>query len=135
MEKICSKCKRSLPLEQFSKRRDKLAGGLSHESYNLQCRECIAERKATWRQLHPGYMIQYHSAHKTLKPFIIKVCPNCHRKFNTNQPHQIRCSQECKPMTEIRRLKLYLNEHPEIDRSSFFKGRYYLKYSYKHVTT
>jgi hypothetical protein len=130
MEKICNKCCRTLPLEHFSKR--KFKSGLDEhiiECLEGQCKECISERKAIWRQLHPGYMNQYHAEHKVLKPLIIRVCPNCMRKFKSNQPQQIRCNKECKPMTEIRKLKLYLKEHPEIDRNSFFKGRYFHKYT------
>lgn len=117
--KKCSKCNRVLSLDSFSKR--KLEDSTGHYG---QCKSCIAERKAEWKRLHPDYFKEYHEEHKVLKPLITKVCPYCCKSFKTNNPNQIHCTGNCRPMTPIRRLKLYLKAHPEIDKVSFFKARY-----------
>jgi hypothetical protein len=129
MEKICNKCHKSLPIEQFSRR--KLKDSIGYEG---RCRDCISKHKAVWRQAHPGYHKDYYEQHKVLKPLITKICPNCHKTFKTNQPHQIRCNDKCLPMTAIRKLKAYLFNHPEIDKESFFKGRYFNRYKYYATT-
>lgn len=131
--KKCNKCNRLLSIDEFSKRRDKSkTDGHWIESINGQCKQCISEYKALWKRLHPDYHKEYHEQHKVLKSEITKVCEYCNKEFKTNNPNQIHCTGDCRPMTPIRKLKAYLKAHPEIDRKSFFEGRYYKKY--KHLT-
>ena len=127
--KQCTKCKRILPIDEFSKRRGKSKiDGHWLDGLNGQCKQCISERKASWRKAHSNYHKEYYIAHRVLKPIITKICPNCKKSFNTNRPNQVHCHEDCKPDTPIRRLKAYLMAHPEIDRVSFFKGRYRDRY-------
>lgn len=132
--RVCNKCNQSLPIKQFSKRRQRSkTDGHWINGYYGQCRNCIAERKAAWRKAHPDYMKEYHEKHKVLKDKIAKTCPYCGKVFETNKPNQVRCKKDCKPLTPIRELKAYLKNHPDIIRKEFFKERYKARYKGRYA--
>jgi len=132
--KICTKCNQSLPIEQFSPKRErsKIDGHWIYGYYG-QCRYCIAERKRIWRESHLGYFKEYHKKHRVLKPKIVKTCPHCGKEFETNKSNQVRCNKDCKLVTPIRQLKVFLNEHPEINRKEFFRERYRVRYKGRYA--
>jgi len=123
MIRTCSKCKRSLPIEQFSKRRQRSKiDGHWINGYCGQCRSCIAKRKKAWRIAHPTYFKEWQLKHR--KPIVSKICPHCKNIFYTRLSNQKYCRQSCLPMTPIRIMKEYLRQHPEINRDEFFRDRY-----------
>jgi hypothetical protein len=112
--KICKICGNDLPIDNFALSKERADG------YESRCRNCERERMAKFRAQNPGYYDKYNKK----KTPLVKVCVNCGKEYETRYPTQKVCSRECKPMTEIRKLKLYLAAHPEIDRKAYIKARH-----------
>jgi hypothetical protein len=59
--KICTSCKRELPLNEFAPRRWRSNKPDAHFTFSTygNCRICISKRKQSWRQANPDYMKHY----------------------------------------------------------------------------
>jgi hypothetical protein len=66
----------------FEKRKDHSSG------YGRSCKEC--------RQ-RPNYQKEYRIKNGITKPKLKKICPNCHKEFETGNAKQIRCNSQCMP--------------------------------------
>jgi hypothetical protein len=88
-EQTCTKCSKTLPIEQFAKR--KLRSGIY--GYEKQCKECRGHHVKVWAKKNINTIKAYSI--KDRKPKIKKVCPVCNKQFETSRKNQIKCNSKC----------------------------------------
>lgn len=122
--KKCSKCGNILPIDLFNKRKYKsiIDGHITHVHYG-QCKGCKSEYEKLSRKEHLDLLNKYGEDYRILKPYIIKICPNCHKEFQTKSKRQKKCRNNCLPITDLIREHIYLKEHPEINKKDYRKDK------------
>jgi hypothetical protein len=95
--KTCNKCGKTLPIENFAKKRFRSKEADHHWIYGLYnwCRECEVKRHNVFMAAHPNYNKEYHEQHGGYKPLIVKTCIRCEEEFTTKLNSQKYCSKTC----------------------------------------
>lgn len=97
-EKLCSSCKRWLPLDRFHRNR-RLRTGLCS-----WCKDCGVERTRRWRAEHPEaeqrYNAERRAAYREAHPPTEKQCVVCGASF-FGRPDRIVCSVRCRQARQL----------------------------------
>jgi predicted nucleic acid-binding Zn ribbon protein len=100
VEKLCSSCGRSLPLDRFH-RNPRLRTGLCS-----WCKDCGVERTRRWRAEHPEaeqrYNAERRAAYREVHPPTEKQCVVCGASF-VGRPDRIVCSVRCRQTRQLER--------------------------------